>query len=111
MYIIVQQGQLKVVHVYGKHSTALTVGRGLNRDEWHSVTVRIDVHGARLTAIVDELKEETDLMGLDKENNYGVAANVTSVILVGGQILKSQISPFKHDFLFRSKLRRETPWC
>lgn len=85
LYIIVQQGQLKVVHVYGKHSTALTVGRGLNRDEWHSVTVRIDVHGARLTAIVDDLKEETDLMGLDKENNYGVTANVTSVILVGGK--------------------------
>lgn len=41
LYIIVQQGQLKVVHVYGKHSTALTVGRGLNRDEWHSVTVGI----------------------------------------------------------------------
>lgn len=40
LYVIVQQGQLKVVHVYGKHSTALRVGRGLNRDQWHSVTVR-----------------------------------------------------------------------
>lgn len=39
LYVIVQQGQLKVVHVYGKHSTALKVGRGLNRDQWHSVTV------------------------------------------------------------------------
>lgn len=39
LYIIVQQGQLKVVHVYGKHSTALTVGRGLNNDQWHAVTV------------------------------------------------------------------------
>lgn len=39
LYIIVEQGQLKVVHVYGKHLTTLTVGRGLNRDEWHSVTV------------------------------------------------------------------------
>lgn len=43
------------------------------------------MHGARLTATVDDLKEETDLMGLDKENNYGVTANVTSVILVGGK--------------------------
>lgn len=99
-----QQGQLKVVHVYGKHSTALTVGRGLNKDDWHSVTVRkiyldvlifsfisncvqvrIDVHSARLMATVDDLKEETTLKGLDKENNYGVAANVTSVILIGGK--------------------------
>lgn len=38
-------------------------------------------------ATVDDLKEETTLKGLDKENNYGVAANVTSVILVGGQTI------------------------
>ncbi|ENN70546.1 hypothetical protein YQE_12721, partial [Dendroctonus ponderosae] len=67
LYIIVQQGQLKVVHVYGKHSTALTVGRGLNNDQWHTVTVRIDVHAAKLLAIVDELRDETDLKGLDTE--------------------------------------------
>lgn len=48
--------------------------------------MRIDVHAARLMATVDELKEETDLKGLDKENNYGVTANVTSVILVGGNL-------------------------
>lgn len=85
LYVIVQQGQLKVVHVYGKHSTALKVGRGLNRDQWHSVTVRIDVHGAKMMATVDGLKEETDIKGLNKENNYGVSANLTSVVLIGGK--------------------------
>lgn len=35
-------------------------------------------------ASVDDLKDETDLKGLDKENNYGVFTNVTSVILIGG---------------------------
>lgn len=40
-------------------------------------------------ATVDELKEETTLKGLDKESNYGVSANVTSVILVGGKIWKN----------------------
>ncbi|CAG9857429.1 unnamed protein product [Phyllotreta striolata] len=96
LYVIVQQGQLKVVHVYGKHSTALTVGRGLNRDEWHSVTVRIDVHSARLTATVDEMKEETTLKGLDKENNYGVTANVTSVILIGGLSSEERLHGVKY---------------
>ncbi|XP_018567332.1 contactin-associated protein-like 2 isoform X2 [Anoplophora glabripennis] len=96
LYIIVQQGQLKVVHVYGKHSTALTVGRGLNKDEWHSVTVRIDVHSARLMATVDDMKEETDLMGLDKENNYGVSANVTSVILIGGLSSEERLHGVKY---------------
>ncbi|XP_018318790.1 contactin-associated protein like 5-1 [Agrilus planipennis] len=96
LYIIVQQGQLKVVHVYGKHSTALTVGRGLNRDEWHSVTVRIDVHGARLTAIVDDLKEEMDLQGLHKENNYGVSSNLTSVVLIGGLSSEERLHGVKY---------------
>lgn len=35
LYVIVEKGQLKVVHVFGKHSTSVTVGEGLNRDEWH----------------------------------------------------------------------------
>ncbi|XP_074039893.1 axotactin isoform X3 [Leptinotarsa decemlineata] len=96
LYVIVQQGQLKVVHVYGKHSTALTVGRGLNKDEWHSVTVRIDVHSAKLMAFVDDLKEETALKGLDKENNYGVAANVTSVILIGGLSSEERLHGVKY---------------
>ncbi|KAG5872607.1 hypothetical protein JTB14_002128 [Gonioctena quinquepunctata] len=96
LYVIVQQGQLKVVHVYGKHSTALTVGRGLNKDEWHSVTVRIDVYSAKLMAFVDNLKEETALKGLDKENNYGVATNVTSVILIGGLSSEERLHGVKY---------------
>ena len=40
LYVIVEKGQLKVVHVFGKHSTSVTVGEGLNRDEWHSVMVK-----------------------------------------------------------------------
>jgi len=57
LYIIVEKGQLKVVHVFGKHSTSVIVGEGLNRDQWHSVIVRIDVHGARLIARVDNNQE------------------------------------------------------
>jgi len=28
LYVIVEKGQLKVVHVYGKHSTSVIVGEG-----------------------------------------------------------------------------------
>ncbi|KAF7277454.1 hypothetical protein GWI33_007243 [Rhynchophorus ferrugineus] len=60
LYIIVQQGQLKVVHVYGKHSTALTVGRSLNNDQWHTVTVSHDsVSHVPNTGIVIILQELT----------------------------------------------------
>lgn len=53
--------ELSVVHVFGKHLTSVTVGRALNRDQWHNVVVTIDVHGARLIAKVDQLKEEVYL--------------------------------------------------
>lgn len=105
LYIIVEKGQLKgnlfynklntykmvtnpmfilVVHVFGKHLTSLIVGRGLNRDEWHNVDVRIDVHGGRLIAKVDQDQEEVYLKGLNHETNYGITTNLTSVVLVGG---------------------------
>lgn len=47
--------------MFGKHLTSVTVGRALNKDVWHSVMVTIDVHGARLIAKVDHLKEEVYL--------------------------------------------------
>nr|CAD7256084.1 unnamed protein product [Timema shepardi] len=84
LYIIVENGQLKVVHVFGKYSTSVTVGKGLNRDEWHSVMVRIDVHGARLLAKVDDKQEETNVLGLNPSINYGVSSDLTSVVLIGG---------------------------
>lgn len=60
------------------------MGESLNRDEWHNVTVRIDVHGARLIARVDSQQEEVYLKGLNHDTNYGVSINLPSVVLVGG---------------------------
>lgn len=86
--MIVEKGQLKVVHVFGKQSTSLTVGEGLNRDEWHSVRVRIDVHGAKLIARVDDKQAETTLKVLERVVNYGVSEELASVVLIGGESVK-----------------------
>jgi hypothetical protein len=48
--------------------------------------VRIDVHGARLIARVDNNQEEVYLKGLNHDTNYGVSTNLPSVVLVGGII-------------------------
>ncbi|XP_021696167.1 contactin-associated protein-like 4 isoform X2 [Aedes aegypti] len=96
LYVIVEKGQLKVVHVFGNHSTSVTVGEGLNRDEWHSVMVRIDVHGARLIARVDDHKEEVYLKGLNHETNYGVSINLMSVVLVGGLSSEEKLHGVKY---------------
>ncbi|XP_068991293.1 axotactin isoform X2 [Neodiprion pinetum] len=96
LYVIVEKGQLKVVHVFGKKSTSLTVGEGLNRDEWHSVLVRIDVHGAKLIARVDETQEETNLEVLEAEVNYGVSEELASVVLIGGLSSEEKLHGVKY---------------
>ncbi|KAL4713118.1 hypothetical protein ACJJTC_004504 [Scirpophaga incertulas] len=96
LYVIVEKGELKVVHVFGKHLTSVTVGRGLNRDQWHSVVVTIDVHGARLIAKVDQLKEEVYLKGLSFDTNYGITDNLTSVILIGGLSSEEKLHGVKY---------------
>lgn len=61
---------------------------GLNRDKWHSVMVRINVHGAKLIARVDNRTDETIIKGLDPNTNYGVTSDLTSVVLIGGKRLE-----------------------
>ncbi|KAL6267296.1 hypothetical protein P5V15_000371 [Pogonomyrmex californicus] len=85
LYVIVESGQLKVIHLFGEQSTSLTVGQGLNRDEWRSVFVKIDVNGAKLIARVDEKQAETTLNVSEHYVNYGVSEVLTSVVFVGGE--------------------------
>ncbi|KAI4504069.1 hypothetical protein M0802_000540 [Mischocyttarus mexicanus] len=96
LYVIVEKGQLKVVHVFGKRSTSITVGEGLNRDEWHSVLVRIDVHGAKLIARVDEKQAETSLEVLERVVNYGVSEELASVVLIGGLSSEERLHGVKY---------------
>ncbi|XP_015175861.1 PREDICTED: neurexin-2 isoform X5 [Polistes dominula] len=96
LYVIVEKGQLKVVHVFGKNSTSITVGEGLNRDEWHSVLVRIDVHGAKLIARVDEKQAETNLEVLERFVNYGVSEELASVVLIGGLSSEERLHGVKY---------------
>ncbi|XP_034947627.1 uncharacterized protein axo isoform X2 [Chelonus insularis] len=96
LYVIVEKGQLKVVHVFGKFSTSLTVGEGLNRDEWHSVLVRIDVHGAKLIARVNDKQEETTLEVLERVVNYGVSEDLASVVLIGGLSSEERLHGVKY---------------
>ncbi|XP_070161529.1 axotactin isoform X5 [Polyergus mexicanus] len=96
LYVIVEKGQLKVVHVFGKQSTSLTVGEGLNRDEWHSVLVRIDVHGAKLIARVDDKRAETALKVLERVVNYGVSEDLASVVLIGGLSSEERLHGVKY---------------
>lgn len=66
--------------------------------------MRIDVHGARLIARVDDSQEEVYLKGLNHDTNYGVSTNLPSVVLVGGNLI-FLILKFLYGFLYEYFLR------
>lgn len=71
--------------MYNNWYFCLIIITGLNNDQWHSVAVRIDVHGTRLIAKVDKDNVETQIKGLNKSTNYGVSTDLTPVVLIGGK--------------------------
>lgn len=58
--------------------------------------MRIDVHGARLIARVDNNQEEVYLKGLNHDTNYGVSINLPSVVLVGGLSSEEKLHGVKY---------------
>lgn len=65
----------------------------------HDITyfqIRIDVHGARLIARVDDSQEEVYLKGLNHDTNYGVSTNLPSVVLVGGLSSEEKLHGVKY---------------
>ncbi|XP_046397067.1 contactin-associated protein-like 2 isoform X2 [Ischnura elegans] len=85
LYVIVEKGELKVVHVFGKYSTTVNVGQGLNHDSWHKVVVLIDIARAKLIARVDDMNStETSILGLSLTTGYSIPTDLSSVVLIGG---------------------------
>lgn len=84
---MLDQGQLKIKHLFGDFSTTLVVGKGLNRDRWHHVEVTIDPGDRKITASVDHGHDITTQIidGLREHYLYG-ADNVElePVIFIGG---------------------------
>ncbi|GLG99772.1 Neurexin-4 [Gryllus bimaculatus] len=96
LYIIVENGQLKILHVFGKKSTSLVVGEALNDDAWHRVRVRIDVHGRQLSAGVDDAQRDSPVAGLRPGANYGVDQELESVVLIGGLSSEERLHGVKY---------------
>lgn len=86
LYIMLDQGQLTVKHLFGDHSTTVVVGKGLNRDKFHKVTVMIDPSTSMLYATVDERDNTSAIIdGLDESPFYGAGNDeLNSTIFIGG---------------------------
>lgn len=92
LYIMLDQGQLNIKHLFGDYSTTVVVGKGLNKDRWHKVDVMINPHYQQILAIVDDHDEaRKKLDGLTEHKMYGAEhEDLESIIFIGGKL---------HEFL------------
>ena len=87
LYVMLDQGQLNIKHLFGDYSTTVVVGKGLNRDRWHKVDVMIDPHYQQILATVDGEETKKTLDGLKEHKMYGAEhEDLESIIFIGGKL-------------------------
>ena len=84
LYVLLEGGDLKTVHVFGAKETTLLVGKALNRDQWHRVSIRVDPTLATLQVQVADEIQSTVLEGLDKDEGYDKRQHIDSTLFFGG---------------------------
>lgn len=84
LYVLLEGGELKTIHVFGANETTLLVGKGLNRDWWHRAKVRVDPALALLQVQVDDEIQSIVIEGLDKDEAYVRRQHINSTIFIGG---------------------------
>ena len=52
-YLILERGNLQVIHEYGQAKDIFTVGKGLHQDQWHSVNITIFPSTASILLVLD----------------------------------------------------------
>lgn len=84
LYILLEGGELKTIHVYGAYETTLLVGKGLNRDMWHKVSIKVVPIEASLIVQVDDEMQSASIEGLDKDDGYHKRQHINSTLFIGG---------------------------
>ena len=88
LYVLLEGGELKTIHVFGANETTLLVGKGLNRDLWHRVRIRVDPTLASLQIQVDDETQSIVIEGLNKDDGYDQRQHINSTLFIGGKIEK-----------------------
>ncbi|XP_064626550.1 axotactin-like isoform X2 [Lineus longissimus] len=82
MYVMLRNGELEVLHKYNDYEEVLQLGKGLNYDKWHDVTVTKDPLSGNLNVELDKERKSTIL------RSYQVAG---ARVFLGSQAATSQV--------------------
>ncbi|GIY29013.1 contactin-associated protein like 5-1 [Caerostris darwini] len=85
LYVMLENGRLKIIHVFlNDQDETFFIGKGLNRDKWHHVTLRIDSGTAQLYVKVDAHEMTVRLPSLAHNPGYGIIGDVPETVMYFG---------------------------
>ncbi|GFR22715.1 protocadherin-like wing polarity protein stan [Trichonephila clavata] len=85
LYVMLENGRLKIIHVFlNDQDETFFIGKGLNRDKWHHVTLRINPGTAHLSVRVDAHEMTVSLPSLSHNPSYGIVDNVPETVMYFG---------------------------
>ncbi|XP_055933048.1 axotactin-like [Argiope bruennichi] len=85
LYVMLENGCLKIIHVFlNDQDETFFIGKGLNRDKWHHVTLRINPGTAHLSVTVDSHEMTVNLPSLSHYPGYGVVDSMPETVMYFG---------------------------
>lgn len=95
LYVILENGRLKVIHEFGQEQKSLYLGQGLNHDKFHDISISIDPKFGKLEAQLDK-SHEMNITLKSLENHYEIfkKQKLSFVMYFGGT---NQKEPINHQ--------------
>lgn len=85
LYIKLEKGQLRIIHIFNNDITSLFIGKGLNRDVWHSVELHIDPGAGEFSIWLDGELTKMRPKSLQSQPYYGLGdVKLRTVVFFAG---------------------------
>ncbi|XP_075524717.1 axotactin isoform X3 [Dermacentor variabilis] len=87
LYVMLENGRLKIIHILNTEGNEIFyVGKGLSRDRWHTVTLRVTPSEGEMRVRVDDEDLNIKLSSLVHRGGYDIGSEATSSYLYFGSI-------------------------
>ncbi|KAG8179803.1 hypothetical protein JTE90_025970, partial [Oedothorax gibbosus] len=101
LYVMLENGRIKIIHVFHEEKDEIFfIGKGLNRNKWHHVTLRINPGTAHLSVTVDNKEMTVSLPSLSHNPSYGIMDNgLKTVMYFGGLDPNNHATNQKYNYV------------
>lgn len=84
LYIKLEKGQLRIIHIFNNDVNSHFVGQGLSNDVWHGVRLTVDPSNGNITIVLDGRAKSFTPKSLKNDPNYGLKGDTVQTVLFFG---------------------------